>query len=167
MIYDVDPQQILFQNRTRIPNLEQLTDQVNALARNLIQQELINDRIIQLETIIALFTTRVGTPVARILNSDFVISLNQDTIGFYTIELTTSLSLTGTDEVSVDLNLDGISMAQVKNKQVLNLGILSLTDTSTQRYLLSGYVRRSQIVNLAVTSNSGTATYVSGFEVLL
>lgn len=164
MIYTEDPQLILFNNRTRTPTLEELTEQVNVLARIAISANDFSDRIATLEAVYSqLAVSTIADKQTRSLNTDFVIDAARDALVFYTIELTATRILTGTDTAVTDLCVNGDSVCTVKNllSVVLALGV---NITNTHQKVLMGFVPRGGTVNL---TSSGTATFINGVELLL
>lgn len=157
--YSDNPQDIIFNNRSRTPTIEELTAQVTSLARILVNQNLNISTTAQTPT-------RLASLQNRSLNSDFIISNIQDALVFYTIELSVSLTLSGTDSETVTLMVNNVANVSIKNLITLVLGLLSLTQTNTQQEILIGFVPAGSTVNLT-TSGTGTATLLQSMEVLL
>lgn len=166
-VYADRPEDIIFQNRTLQPTLQNLQQQVTSLARVAFDDRLAIADLPDIRTKIAILDVpRQGDKVIRPLNTDFTISATRDALVFYTLELTTALLLAGTDEVTVDLVVGGQVISTVKSRITMTL-ILGVTRTDVQQKVLSGMIPRSAVANLTVTSNNGTAILISSYEVLI
>jgi hypothetical protein len=165
-IYSDDPQSILFSNRSRIPTLEQLTQQVNSLAKILVNSRGYDDRISSLESkLVPLLVEHVFQRPTRILDTDFIISSSRKSLVFYTVELTAARVLTGIDSASVTLMVDGISQTIAEN--LLNVTLaLGVGITNTHQKIIIGYVPPGSTVNLT-SSGTGTMTLIQSLEVIL
>lgn len=106
------------------------------------------------------------TNPTRSFDENFVISENNNAYVIYTIELTTNVTLTGTDEVSVTLLDDLEAKATIRQTTTMTL-LLGVTYTNSSQYVLSGFIPKGHIVNLQTYSNSGTATLINSMEILL
>lgn len=166
MIYSDIPDTIILNNRTLTPDLYNLQAQVTSLAR------IASDDRLQLAllpgmqaALTSLLTSRSGLRQTRALDTDFVISPTIDAFVFYTLELTTSLLIAGTDEITVDLVVDGQIISTVKSRLQMTLA-LGVTQTTVQQKILCGMVPKNATVRLTTTSNSGTATLITSFEAL-
>lgn len=164
--YDDRPERILMSNRTRVPSAEEITAQINALARMLINLAEANNRILSLENqILSLQVKPISLKVVRSLDTDFVVHSTRSALVLYTIELTASRVLTGTDSVQADLVVDGLSQSDLKNLLSVTLA-LGVGITSTHQKVLIGFILPNSTVNLT-TSGTGTASIIQSLEVLL
>lgn len=160
------PYRVLLANRTQTPTLDQLQSQVNSLARILVDVQDAIKGIGDLSTIVAsLNISSLVSAQSRALNSDFTISSTRNAIAFYTIELSVSQAITGTDTVAVDMFLNSISVGRVKKILTVTLG-LGIAITNTDQKLLIGFVPAGSTVNLT-SSGTGTATLNDSLELLL
>lgn len=110
----------------------------------------------------------VKTPT-RSLDTPFIISSVQDAQVSYTVDLVYTLAIlgTGTESAQVDLQIDGMSIAQAKNALTATLS-LGLSLTPPQRKVLAAFVPAGSTVQLVSTvSSNGTATLISSQETLL
>lgn len=103
---------------------------------------------------------------SRALNVDFTIDPLRNSLIFYTVSLTTSLGISGTDSAQVDLLIDGIITSTVQSSISLVLGLLSLTQSQSEQQILCGYVPGGSTVHLT-TSGTETAVLVQCLEVLI
>lgn len=159
-MYADDPQQLLLANRLRVPSLETLAEQVNTIARILITQKLTLEQVV---------TATPASPTLskqeRVLDTNFIVSTSQNALVFYTLELTASRILTGTDSTTVDLLLDGTTLGTVKNLLTVTLA-LGVGILHTHQKILMGFIPKGGTVNLA-TGGAGNATLISSLELLL
>lgn len=105
----------------------------------------------------------------RAFAAPFVVDPTRQSFCTYVVELTTSLTITGTSTATVGLWIGGILVATAKDQLTLGLGLLSLAQTHTGQYTLSGYVAANTIVELRATDLDATssATFISAQEVIL
>lgn len=155
------PQSIVIANRVYPVTADTLTQQVNALANMMLVVDAYESRIVALEA----ERPSVSMPV-RGLDANFVVDFARNALVFYTIDLDVSVAISGTQTAQVDLMVDSVSNATVKNKISLILGLLSLTVHPVHQKVLMGYVPAGSVVNLT-TSGAGTSTLVQSMEVLL
>ena len=108
----------------------------------------------------------------RSMDTDFIVSTNQNAEVSYTIETSTAATGAGSndDEARVDLVINGVIIHSARNRIVATLtailGLLGISLTSNvQRWVLSGYVPMGSTVNLT-SSGTGTKTLISAQEVL-
>lgn len=168
MKYVDDPQLILMQNRTGL-SLNQMADQINALARIAISSKDHEGRIATLESALAALTKPSYSYPMRVLDTDFVIDPNRHAIVNYTIDLDVTASLLGahTNTAIVNLIVNGTSAGIVKN-DLIAIITLGLSVQPVQRKILSGFVPAGTTVNLTSTIvGTGIATLVSAQEALL
>lgn len=156
-LYSDNPQSILFNNRTQEPTLENLQAQVNSLARILVSQSL--------EIPVVVVNPIISNIQNRSLDSNFVVSGSRDALVFYTIELTASRVLTGSETAQVDLICAGNIIGTVKNLLTVTLA-LGVGITNTHQKILMGFVPMGSTINLA-SSGTGTSTLIQSLEVLL
>lgn len=101
--------------------------------------------------------------VERALDADFVIHATRDAHVFYTVQLTASLFLTGTDYAQVSLSVDGTEIAVAKNLLTMTLA-LGVTQTVTHQKVVSTLVPAGSTVRLTST---GTCSLIDTLEILL
>lgn len=107
---------------------------------------------------------------ARSLNTSFQISSTRDAIVNYSLLLAAVLSLTTgqTETASLQISADNSTFTEVARFSNGNTGVLAIGLGLTQSVggVLSGFVPAGYYVKL-VTSGNGTASYITGQEVLL
>lgn len=170
MIYDENPLDILFNNRTRIPNLEQLTLQVNSLARMALTIKDNKNRLSTLEAaIIPLQVAKSFVNPDRSLNTDFIVSSTRDALVAYSIDLTVTASIVGTatNTILLALLINGVSINSIQQSLTATI-LIGLSIAPTHRHFLTTIVPAGATVNLTSTiTGTGSATLVSTQETLL
>lgn len=122
----------------------------------------------QVATLAGQLLPRVWQTPTRALDTDFVVSATRDALVVYTVQLGASLSLSGTSSASVTLNVAGAAHAAVSNALTLALGLLSLTQSTTQQFVLTSIVPANDTVHLtSALAGGGTASLINVMEVLL
>lgn len=121
-------------------------------------------------------SNRSQTAPTRTLNTIFQASATRDVLAIYSVDVSTSLSLTGGSQGSVvleiasdaafTLNVQTVGMFTNANTGTLTIG-LALNQTVTAN--LAGYIPMAYYVRLRTVTTTGTPTfaYKSGQEVLL
>lgn len=160
------PQQIIMANRKGEIDNNEIIKQLNSLAMILASQQNLDTRISALE---ASVTTLNLMPLFlykdRTLNTEFTPHTTRNTLVFYTLELQVSRFVTGNDNISVSIIIDGIQQSTVKNALDVTLSLgLGITNTS-QKHLFA-FVPVNSVVKLE-TSGSGSASIIQSVEVLL
>lgn len=168
MINSDDPSAIIMDCRTGGKSLEDLTAYIVSLARTCLQISSILNRITALEALPVNVIPEIGLPV-RSLDADFIISNTRNALVSYTVDLLVTASILGshTNDATVDLIVNGTSVAQAKNNlaAVITLG---LSMTPAHRHVLSAFIPSGSTVNLTSSvTGTGVATYISAQEILL
>lgn len=167
MRYDENPQQILFDNRTRIPTLDQLVAQVLSLARLAVNAAEDAKRITALEAVIAgLKVKKQVTNPVRSLDVDFVVSPDSDADVVYSVDLSLVANIVGiaTNEAKVSLMVNGVEMDSVRHNLQATI-ILGLSLQHTHRYILQSFVPTGATVKLTSTlTGTGTAAFAVAQE---
>lgn len=162
MIYGDNPEDILLGNRTRTLTIEQAQAQINSLARMLVD---VRNRCTQLESEVVTLPATCWSQPSRSLNTDFTVHDTKNAWVFYTLELTVTGLITGTDNIAVSLFTDGLVTTMVKKLLTVTLA-LGVMITQTQQVILSAFVPAGKSINLT-TSGTGIATLVNVLEVLV
>lgn len=162
MTFYVTPEDIILVNRTLMPTVSDLTQQILCLS-NVVNQQAA--QIKQLQAAAVVINPITWSQPSRSLDTDFVIDSGRDALVFYTVELTATGLISGTVFSQVTLNAQALPLATVKNLLTVTLG-LGVLITQTQQKVLIGLVPAGQTVNLA-SSGTGTATLANVLEVLL
>lgn len=167
MRYVDDPQRILLENRTRTPTLQELTEQVKALARLAINAVEDSKRIEVLETTINSFNLKrnITNPI-RTLDTDFIVHNNFDADVVYAFDLSVVASIIGIaiNEARISLLVNGIEMDSAKHTLQSTI-VLGLSLQPSHRYTLSAFVLAGSTVSLNSTIiGTGTAAIVTAVE---
>lgn len=163
MLYANRPEDILFANRVPRTDPDTLLDQITSCAKILVNQQ---NRLMALEANqVTINAPVVIQPSTRALNTDFIVNSGRNALVFYTVELSTSCVLTGSDDVSVLLFIDGTSRGLIRNFLNVTLA-LGITVSQIHQKILTGFVPAGQTVNLT-SSGTGSATLIQTIEVLM
>lgn len=100
---------------------------------------------------------------ARALNTDFVVSKTRPSLVFYSVRLTTSISLAGASSATAELRVNNAVKSSASNTLSGTL-VVGLALTNASEFSLCAYVPAGQTVRLATT---GTASLIRVNEVIL
>ena len=100
---------------------------------------------------------------ARSLNADFVPSKTRPALVFYSVKLTTSISLAGASSATAELRVNGAVKSSASNTLSGAL-VVGVSVTNASEFSLCAYVPAGQTVRVMTT---GTAVLTRVNEVLL